>query len=300
MKLTQLALAAVGSAALLLASPAHAQTGTITQWNFDNLSTTTNALDFNPATSTGTGTATSLGMTNTYTVPGTSVTSTDDSGIKNGSVAPDTGNVWRIVGTKATSGSGSSNVNGWNSAAPIATQGASFLISTVGYSSLSFNFDVDITNQGEANLAVLYTTNGGSTWTDLPAVDFTTLTSGVAGTGTLLAETNSSNSNIITGGYLSATGQSINSTDTWFQDITANLSGISGANNDAGFGIEIVNAATGTADTALAGTALNNTSGNWRFDNVTLVGQAVPEPNSLILGLGAVALFLGLRRVRRS
>ena len=36
----------------------------------------------------------------------------------------------------------------------------------------------------------------------------------------------------------------------------------------------MVNASTGADDIAAAGTALNNTSGNWRFDNVTISGQA--------------------------
>jgi hypothetical protein len=45
---------------------------------------------------------------------------------------------------------------------------------------------------------------------------------------------------------------------------------------------------------------INNTSGNWRFDDVTISGVAsVPEPSSWALaGIVAVA-FAGLRRITR-
>jgi hypothetical protein len=50
--------------------------------------------------------------------------------------------------------------------------------------------------------------------------------------------------------------------------------------------VEIVNAATGADCTSASGTALNNTSGNWRFDNVTISGQSTFAgfaPGNLVL-----------------
>ena len=57
------------------------------------------------------------------------------------------------------------------------------------------------------------------------------------------------------------------------------------------------NYAAAAGDTSAA-TAVdyNNNSGNWRFDNITISGTAVPEPASLgLLGLGGLSL---LRRRR--
>ena len=51
----------------------------------------------------------------------------------------------------------------------------------------------------------------------------------------------------------------------------------------------------------LAGTALNNSSGNLRYDNVNFAGTltSVPEPSDLALvGLG-LAAWTGLRRKRQ-
>ena len=61
-----------------------------------------------------------------------------------------------------------------------------------------------------------------------------------------------------------------------------------------------MSAATGTDDTNTAGTALNNTSGNWRFDEVTLSGTAgVPEPSALaFVGVGLVGA-VGAYRCRQ-
>jgi hypothetical protein len=85
----------------------------------------------------------------------------------------------------------------------------------------------------------------------------------------------------------------------WYDGITADLSGISAVNNDPNFAVQIVNASTGVDDINQAGTAYNNSSGNWRLDNVVISGTlvAVPEPTTLALaGLGGLAALVAVRR----
>jgi hypothetical protein len=264
-------LIAVGCLSFLAFTQANAQI-VITEWKFDNLSAATN---LTPAPSTGSGTATSMGMA-LFTGPDISDvtvaqgTDSDNSGASN--------QAWRVRGS-----------NGWNSGAAIGTQGAQFNADTTGFTGINLTFDVQITAQGEANLQVEYTTDG-STWQNAG------LTYAGAG-GSIL--TNSSNSNIVTGSYFHGNA-TVN--DTWFNGITANLSGVSAANNDANFGIRIVNAATGSSDVNLkTNGALNNTSGNWRFDDVTISGAAaVPEPGTCALMFAGFITLLGFQVCRRN
>ena len=81
--------------------------------------------------------------------------------------------------------------------------------------------------------------------------------------------------------------------------VVVNLSGISAVNNDANFGIRLVSAydSTGNVANDYASASLsggltviyNNSSGNWRFDNLTVRGLTVPEPSTLVLGGMALA-----------
>ena len=85
----------------------------------------------------------------------------------------------------------------------------------------------------------------------------------------------------------------------WFPGLTATISDPLAANNP-NFAIEMVNASTGADDVSTPGTALNNNSGNWRFDRVSIIGVATPEPASIVMagfGLAGVA-FYGWRRRR--
>jgi hypothetical protein len=266
----------LGALSLFLAPLSDGQS-VITEWQFDTQTagTTTSS----PTTTIGSGTASTLGMllyanagksasdtSGIYNVAGTDV---DNSGTGN--------NAFRIVGN-----------NGWNSGAAIGTQGAQFNVSTASFTSIAVSFDIEITTQGESAFQVQYTTNG-STWLN-GAISY----AGSPSSGSVL--TNSTNPNIVNGSYFKgATG-----TDTWFNGITLNLSGVSAVNNDPSFGIRIVNATTGSANTALAGTALNNTSGNWRLDDVTVEGlTAIPEPADYALALGIAALAAVLLRRRQ-
>jgi hypothetical protein len=86
----------------------------------------------------------------------------------------------------------------------------------------------------------------------------------------------------------------------WFTGLTAQITDPAAA-NDPNFGIEMVNASTGADCLSTQGTALNNSSGNWRFDNVVINGTAVatPEPGSAAV-VGLVGLVLLSRRRNRN
>ena len=79
-------------------------------------------------------------------------------------IGPNNNEAWRVVGAGGTSGVTGAG-NGWNLSAPPCTQGAQFMVSTAGHSYIVLQFDWYTTNQGVRDLQVLYTTNGGSSWT---------------------------------------------------------------------------------------------------------------------------------------
>ena len=253
----------LGAALLAVAAPSQAQT-IISQWTFDNLAVGVNA---SPAPATGTGSAQTLGL---------SANSPDvlaDSGSSTGAAGP---NAWRLRG--------SSSVNGWTSTAAIGAQGAEFDASTAGFSNVSLTFDLHTTTQSEANLQVEYTTDG-THWLN------TSLT--FAGTGASVL-VNSSSALTVQGTYL----QFQTPASPWYNGITANITDTA-ANNNASLGVRIVNASTGTDNINQSGTAYNNTSGNWRLDNVTISATPTPEPSTWALfGLGFAGLLWQIRRRR--
>ena len=227
---------------------------------------------------TGTGTAIQLGMTNSYTYangegPGSSAACD----IVNTAGSSITENTWRIRGNSNAKNAGPGNANGWNNSAPNYTQGAEFGGDTTGFTPTLLTFDWFSTNQGVANLQVRYTTDG---------TNFTNL------------------------------GSDFIATPNDFVAESVSLASLpAGAANDPNFGIELVsvrpllgdanyqaagpggdgNYSSATAATGAAGD-YNNNSGNWRFDNVTVSGTAIPEPASAsLLGLAGLAL-LGRRR----
>lgn len=281
---------ALGCAAAMAASQAKAQTS-IADWDFDAGGTI--AAPYNtPAATSGTGSATQLGMTNPYTFANGEGPGSVANGDVLASAGASTGSGsfgWRVRGNGNAANSGPGVANGWNSQAPIATQGAEFSVSTTGYNSISVSFDLNATGQAERNLAVLYTlddTVGSPVWLNA------TLTS-PGSLGSL--QNNTTSANTIMGNYVQLVGTGTG----WNNQITATFG--AGAANDANFAMEIVNASTGADDVNTSGGALNNSSGNWRFDNVNVMGlSATPEPGVLaIMGFGFGFAGLFLVRARR-
>jgi hypothetical protein len=281
-----LAAVAVGSAAFASVSKA----GTIAGWTFEseaitNPITVTN----NPVAEIGSGTASSIGMTNVYGTPNPSVTSDDvllgttGSGGDTGTNGlADTTQIWRVRGQAAPGGGAA---NGWSSLAPIGTQGAIFSASTAGYNAINVAFDWYATNQGEANMQLAYTTNG-TTYTNIPVTV-------PAGDADVSVVTNTGTDPLsVVGSYVHITGG-----QQWAPGLTATIADPLAANNP-NFAIEMVSASTGASDVSAKGGALNNNSGNWRFDNVFISGTPVPEPATVsLVGLAGLAL-LNRRRSR--
>ena len=281
----------VSIAAIIAAVAPAAQADTIAAWNFENNTIATNN---SPAASTGVGTASAIGMTNSYN--STTSVNTDDVvlGVKSDTGAngvADKTQVWRVRGQ--TPG------NGWSSQAAIGTQGAQFSSSTAGYNDITVSFDWYTTTQGEANLQLQYTTDGVN-YINVP------ITIGANSTLGLAALTNTTSANTVNGSYISDNllTNGTQAGQDWFTGLTATIADPNAA-NDALFGIRLVNASTGVDDVSTQGTALNNTSGNWRFDNVSISGTvvaAVPEPESyalLLAGLGLVG-FAARRRKQQA
>ena len=275
-------------ALIMMAAAAKAQQ-TIAAWNFENDAI---AVNNNPAPSTGTGTADSIGM-NIYPTPNVGVTADDIVAGKNSDTGAngvaDTSQAWRIRGQAGSNGA----ANGWSSQASIGTQGAQFFTSTAGFSGpLTISFDWYASSQGEANLQLEYTVNGGTTYNNIP------LTPGGSDAGLQVLSNDGSDASTVTGFYVSdnlLTGGSAAGQD-WFSGLTATITDPLAANNPE-FGIELVNASTGADDISTQGTALNNNSGNWRFDKVDIM--AAPEPTSLaLLGLGVAGLAARKSRKR--
>ena len=252
-------------------NPTTASADVIAGWDFNNYTATANNI-FNPvadsgnATNNGIATGQSLGMTNNYTYnggegPGSIDASQVISGSGNGSVD----NQWRIRGPTNSGGGGPGQSNGWNSAAPEYTQGGSFAANTTGYTNLSITFGWYVTTQGAADLMVRESSNGGATWTNVLATPLEQTT----GQGTINTKPAIYTINLAAG--------------------TNDVELVSAYNPI--LGNTYANAASAAAGTP---TGLNNSSGNWRFTDVSINGTLapVPEPSSLILlGLGLTGLL---------
>lgn len=237
-------------AALVFASLTAAQAATtLTAWNFDNLSIGANS---SPQPSTGFGTAGALGLGNSYNNTN-SISNPDVQSLAGSSAGGP--NSWRVRGSGAAPNGG----NGWSTNVPIGTQGAQFAGGTAGYYRVKVSFDVYATSDAEANLQVQYTTEG-NIWHNAT----------IASVGTLAVITNNANTNIST-----VVGSYVSLGSGWNNQITVDLSGISGVDNNPNFAVRLVNASTGTNCVDTTGASYNNTSGSWTFDNVAIQGVAI-------------------------
>ncbi len=221
---------------------------TLAAWDFNALPV---ALDNSPAPSFGTGTATALGMTNNYTytqaAPNVGAVNTDDVlvlGASSDQISPvGINNAWRVRGQNPG--------NGWNLAAPQYSQGAEFDVPTSGHTNIVFQFDWFSTNQGVRNLQVQYTADG-TTWTNVGPLQVAV-------------------------------------PNAYINQITLDFAalGITSVENNPSFGVRLVSAYDPTYTGAGAPTytsaslssdyppvpmVYNNNSGNWRFDEVKVLG----------------------------
>ena len=131
---------------------------TVAGWTFESEGTTAYAPS--PVPEFGSGTATSIGFDTTYHFADGSIGSTNKPDIlANGVPFSSSGAsgqfVWRVRGQ----GPG----NGWDTQAPIGTQGGQFDVPTANYNDIMVSFDLFFTSQGEAKMCVLYTTDGWAT-----------------------------------------------------------------------------------------------------------------------------------------
>jgi hypothetical protein len=261
-----IAVACAAAAVLAGARPAAADT-IITQWTFENQPITTPPpYNNSPIPSTGSGTAIVLGMTNNYGTPNPSFAAADI--LNDFPTGNNNSHFWRIRGQGSLDGTNTPAANGWSSLAPQYTQGAEFDVSTKGYTGIKVSFDWEATPKGVRNIVLQYNPN--------------------------VANPNG----WVNAGYYTALGE-----PNWNFGNVVDLSSISSIANDPNFGIRMVSAydpTLGFYTQAGSPTApLNNSSGNIRFDNVTVTGTViVPEPASLLLfGVaGGLGLLYGRRR----
>ncbi len=215
------------------------------------------------------GYASSIGFDNNYTYAGSSTPGSTNGpdvvntgGSSSGTVGP---NAWRVRGNPGN--------NGWNTAAPIGTQGSEYDVSTVGYSNIVVAFDLYSTSQGEAKMCVLYTTDGWVT-TNVASTLYYGATPAFMHTNAPVLSGGSPNT--VTGTYFyQTTGQN------FYNNIIVDLTGVTAADNNANFAFRIVNASTGGDCVNSTGGSYNNSSGNWRFDNITVGGTAGTPPPAL-------------------
>ena len=256
-------------------------------WTFDNVSIQGGSMDtiadwtFNSELNDGTvytntfpdiggaqaGEGYSMGFNNNYVYSsGTgSVDQSDITATGGSSTGPASPNAWRVRG-----GPPGNPSYGYNTAAPIGTQGTEYDVNTSGYTNIIANFDVYFTSAAEANICVLYTTDGWATTNVAQNLAF--------GSNASLIQTNTSSPNTVAGTYFhNSKGQG------FYNNMVVDFTGNHAVENNPLFGFRVVNASTGPDCVNYTGAIYNNNSGNWRFDNVTVSGTAGNTPPALAL-----------------
>ena len=235
---------------------------TVTAWTFE--STGTLAFAPHPVPEFGSGTATSIGFDNNYNYSDGTVGSTNKPDLlANGIPFSSSGSsgqfVWRVRGA----GSGSGH-NGWHTVAPIGSQGAEFAVSTVNYNDVVISFDMFSTSQGEAKMCVLYTTNN---WTTTNVANNLFYAANPTFIYTNDISSPSYSPDTVAGTYF---WQNIG--QNFYNNFIVDFTGVAGVANNPNFAFRIANAAQNGDCVAFNGGSYNNSSGNWRYDNVTIGG----------------------------
>jgi hypothetical protein len=207
----------------------------ITQWDFEQVASTTN-----PAPSFGSGTASAIGMT---------PASGTFAGTNNGCTQTSGTNAWQF--NPATPGSSNE------------TNGAQFLVSTVGFQNIYFEYDHRFSGTATRTVRIQYTLDG-TNWLNLDVTpsNYSNSCSGRGG---------------IDNGRIDVSDPvGSNLSDSWSRRII-NFSAISGANNNPNFGVRVVAAHYSTTGEFRQANNVNSiaTGGAWRFDNVTFKGDPI-------------------------
>jgi len=213
-----------------------------------------------PTPNIGTGVASPLGMVNSFKGPSPTCSGaacTYTSSVNHEDLTSTTGGTdpslaalaWRVRGQSGLTGGATGP--GWNTQAAEYTQGAEFDVSTVGHSNIILQFDWYTTADIIRDMQVQYSTDG-STWTNVGPV------------------------------WVAPVGGK-----AYYPGITINFGalGITAVNNNPNFGVRMVavkdhsaNAPSPATYTAASLSATgapvqyNNSSGNWRFDEVNVLG----------------------------
>jgi hypothetical protein len=235
------------TAALALASLTSAKAQIIiTEWNFNSPTPDASVTTGTTSPSIGVGTITLVGGTSASFATGSTadtLSSTDNSRY--------------VITTFPASGALSK------------TAGIQFDVSTLGYTDISFAYQIRHSNTAANTHALLYTLDSRATTPDWVEAAQFTFTPAASGTG-----------------------------DTWYSR-SFNFASVTGLNGNANAAFRIVSAFDPGAGNYLASqsTKSYSTQGTYGFDLVQVSG--VPEPSSAtLLGLGFLAL-LGVRRLAR-
>ncbi|NUY82201.1 hypothetical protein HUK80_14950 [Flavobacterium sp. MAH-1] len=151
--------------------------------------------------------------------------------------------------------------------------GVQFSASTVGYQNINFTWDQRWSNTAPNTVRLQYTLNG-STWTNF------TMTA---------ANTTFCNGSINNGRFQT------NTSGDQYRRISVNLSAITGANNNADFGVRLMAAyyqATTEFRRTDDPTLTAGTAGTWRFDNVAITGTVLPGPTASVMS-GTTSICIG-------
>lgn len=218
---------------------ANAQT-IFTQWTFES-----NPLlgsDATPGSEVGQGTAAVVGS---MSAPGTATGSATGCAQTTGTRA------WAIT----TANPGTTNES----------SGVEFLFSTVGYQNIIFVYDQRFSNTATRTTRIQYTLDG-NTWNnfDVDANNFSS--SCINRSGIDLGRIDISD----------PVGNNVS--DAWVRR-SVDFSAVSDANNNPNFGVRILAAHYGNTSEFRQANNVNNvaTAGTWRFDNVSVAGDKLPQ-----------------------